>query len=263
MTQPALFLAHGTPMNALRGNSFTDDWRRFVAGRHPPRAIVVVSAHWETYGTFITAADHPRTIHDFSGFPHSLSEIQYPCPGLPELAHEIAHRSAGGIDTSVDWGLDHGAWSLLVHLFPEAKIPVLQLSLDKTKSAEDFVALGQSLRWLRDDAVLVIGSGNIVHNIQKWLRDPAGPFDWARAFDRAVANALENRDFDSLIDYPSLPGANLAVPTPEHYLPALVIAGLAAPSDRLQTTEYPPLSLENCSMRSFGFFPTTESSTDH
>ncbi|WP_372759077.1 dioxygenase [Litorivivens sp.] len=263
MTQPVLFLAHGTPMNALRGNQFTDDWRRFIADRHPPRAILVISAHWETFGTFITASDHPRTIHDFSGFPQSLSEIRYPCPGEPELANHICHHSSGDIEPNSDRGLDHGVWSILVHLFPNANIPVLQLSLDRGKSPAEFLALGRSLRWLRDDAVLVIGSGNMVHNIRQWMRDPGGPFDWARAFDRAATNALENRDFTALANYTTLPGAELAVPTPEHFLPALVIAGMSAPSDKLQMTEYPPISLENCSMRSFAFVSTSESTTRH
>lgn len=255
MTQPVLFLAHGNPMNALHSSPFSVDWRAFLADRHPPLAIVCVSAHWYTRGSFVTGNDNPRTLHDFSGFPQSLSDIHYRCPGAPELAAEICHRSGGDIDVAYDWGLDHGSWSLLVHLFPEADVPVLQLSLDRGKSPTELYRQGQSLQWLRDEGVLVIGSGNIVHNIQKWLRDPGGPFDWAQDFDTRIAAALQNDDSDSLIHYSRIPGADLAVPTPEHFLPLLVVAGLRRPTDTLNMTHYPPDSLENCSMRSLCLAP--------
>ncbi|HCS26358.1 MAG TPA: 4,5-DOPA dioxygenase extradiol [Spongiibacteraceae bacterium] len=250
MSQPALFLGHGTPMNALHSNTFTDDWRGFVKDRHPPRAILCISAHWCTRGSFVTANDYPKTIHDFSGFPQSLSQIHYPCPGAPELAAEISHRSAGEIDLSFDWGLDHGTWSLLVHLYPAADIPVVQLSIDISKSPESLFHTGRSLQWLRDEGVMVIGSGNIVHNIQQWLQHPDAPFEWAQQFDQAVAAALAAEDNKALIHYSSLPGADMAVPTPEHYLPLLAIAGLRRPADQLQMTSYPPATMEQCSMRS-------------
>lgn len=249
MSQPALFLAHGNPMNALHSNQFTDDWCRLAGGARP-KAIVCVSAHWYTRGSFITANERPATLHDFSGFPRALSEVRYPCPGSPALAAEICQRSAGIIQASLDWGLDHGTWSLLVHLYPDADIPVLQLSLDSAATPESLFQLGQSLQWLRDEEVMMIGSGNIVHNLQRWLHHPDGPFDWARDFDQAIAAALVERDDLALMQYSSLPGAELAVPTPEHFLPLLVIAGLRRPTDQLNMTNYPTNSMEYCSMRS-------------
>lgn len=250
MTQPALFLAHGNPMNALGANRFTDDWRSFIKGQHKPRAILCVSAHWCTRGHFVTANDYPKTIHDFSGFPQTLHEMKYPCPGAPELAAKISHRSAGNIDLSFDWGLDHGCWSLLVHLYPAADVPVLQLSIDTSESPEALFQLGESLQWLRDEGVIVIGSGNIAHNIQQWLHHPEAPFDWAREFDTAVADALTAVNNKTLIQFHTLPGAAMAVPTPEHFLPLLLIAGLRRPNDQLLMTNYPPDSMQNCSMRS-------------
>ncbi len=255
MSQPALFLAHGNPMNALRANRFTDDWRHFVKNRHPPRAILCVSAHWCTRGHFVTANDYPKTIHDFSGFPQTLHDIKYPCPGAPELAAEISHRSAGKIDLSFDWGLDHGCWSLLVHMYPTADIPVLQLSIDTGENPEALFQLGQSLQWLRDEGVMVIGSGNIAHNIKQWLQNPDGPYDWARDFDQAVADALTRNDSDALINYKALPGSEKSVPTAEHYLPLIFIAGLRRPDDVLEMTQHPANSLENCSMRSAALLP--------
>ena len=251
MSQPAVFLAHGSPMNALHKTPFVDDWQQFLPAT-APRAILCVSAHWETAGTFITANPAPPTIHDFSGFPRALYQLQYPCPGAPELAAHICERH-NNIQPSLDWGLDHGAWSLLLHLYPDADIPVLQLSLDKHSSPQQIVELGQSLQWLRDEGVLLLGSGNIVHNIQQWLQNPNGPFDWAQTFDEAVADALSQRDFKTIAHYPALPGANLAVPSAEHYLPLLFIAGASRRDDQLRMTNYPALSIEHCSMRSLSF----------
>ncbi|MFT5577059.1 MAG: 4,5-DOPA dioxygenase extradiol [Bermanella sp.] len=223
-------------MNALRANRYTDDWRRFIKGCHPPRAIVCISAHWCTRGHFVKANDYPKTLHDFSGFPQTLHELKYPCPGAPELAAKISHRSAGSIDLSFEWGLDHGCWSLLVHMYPAADIPVVQLSIDTRDSPEALFQLGQSLQWLRDESVMVIGSGNITHNIQQWLENPEGPCGWARDFDQAVADALSRNDSDALINYTELPGAEHSVPTPEHYLPLLAIAGLRRSDDALKMT---------------------------
>ncbi len=253
MTQPALFLAHGSPMNALHTNTYTQDWRKFIVNRRSPRAIVCISAHWETRGTFVTGNDQPPTLHDFRDFPASLYKIRYPCPGNPSLAAQISRRSAGKIEVAHDWGLDHGSWSLLVHLFPEARIPVLQISLDRDLSPKGFFELGQSLSWLRDEGVMLIGSGNIVHNIKQWLHDPKGPHDWAKSFDKAVAEALLQRNFQAITDYSKLPGAALSVPSAEHYVPLLCIAGAARTDDQLSMTNYPPLSLEHCSMRSLSF----------
>ncbi|MBB3046182.1 4,5-DOPA dioxygenase extradiol [Litorivivens lipolytica] len=257
MIQPALFLAHGNPLNALNNTPFVNDWRSFLP-KEKPLAILCVSAHWETLGTFVTANVAPKTIHDFSGFPPALYNIQYPCPGAPELAANICERSPE-IQPTLDWGLDHGSWSLLLHLYPDADIPVLQMSLDRQRSPQQIFELGRSLACLRDEGVLLMGSGNIVHNIRQWLQNPNGAFDWAESFDRAVSTALMQGDIESLINYQSLPEADMAVPSAEHYLPLLFVLGAAREGDQLNTTDYPPLSIEHCSMRSLGF--CTESTT--
>lgn len=250
-TMPALFLAHGTPMNALERNEFTDDWHRLAAGVPRPRAILCVSAHWCTRGTFVTANERPPTIHDFRGFPEELFAARYPCPGDPPLAEEIAGMiTTTTVRPTTEWGLDHGAWSVLVHLFPDADIPVLQLSLDLSRPADFHYSLGNELDALRDRRVLVIGSGNIVHNIGKWMRDPEGPFDWARDFDRTIARALAAGDDETLIHYQRAPGAAEAVPTAEHYLPLLYIAGMRRDGEAVSTSSFSPDSLGHCSMRS-------------
>ncbi len=249
--QPALFLAHGTPMNALAPNAFSEDWQRLCAGIERPRAILCISAHWCTRGTFVTANQQPPTIHDFGGFPQPLFDVRYPCPGDPALATSIAKQLAPTtIGLSNDWGLDHGSWSLLVHLFPEADIPVLQLSLDLTQAPRFHYELGKALGYLREEGVLVIGSGNIVHNIAKWIHNPGGPFDWAREFDQRIARALSEGDIDTVIDYHKLPHADDAVPTVEHYLPLLYIAAMQRPGEPLTMSDFAPESLEHCSMRS-------------
>jgi 4,5-DOPA dioxygenase extradiol len=222
MTMPVLFVGHGSPMNALEDNAFTAAWRA-VAGAIPrPRAILCVSAHWQTDGPHVTAMEHPRTIHDFYGFPPELFRVQYPAPGAPWLAERVvALGTAHGIATDSGWGLDHGTWSVLARMYPGADVPVVQLALDARRSPAEHVALARSLRPLRDEGVLLIGSGNIVHNLRlvRW-EDTA--YDWALEFDAKVAQRIEQQDDAALIDYRSLgPGAALAVPTDEHYLPLL------------------------------------------
>jgi 4,5-DOPA dioxygenase extradiol len=222
MTMPVLFVGHGSPMNALEDNAFTAAWRA-VAGAIPrPRAILCVSAHWQTDGPHVTAMEQPRTIHDFYGFPPELFRVQYPALGAPWLAERVvALGTAHGIATDSGWGLDHGTWSVLARMYPGADVPVVQLALDARRSPAEHVALARSLRPLRDEGVLLIGSGNIVHNLRlvRW-EDTA--YDWALEFDAKVAQRIEQQDDAALIDYRSLgPGAALAVPTDEHYLPLL------------------------------------------
>ena len=227
---PAAFLGHGTPMNALERNRFTEAWRTFGASVPRPRAILMVSAHWYVNATAVTAMARPRTIHDFFGFPQSLFDVQYPAPGLPELAEEVADFARPdhvGLDHD-GWGLDHGTWSVLVHAFPDADIPVVQLSINALKPPEWHVALGARLARLRESGVLLMGSGNVVHNLRAidWQQPDAG-FDWARRFDEHARQVLTERPGDAA----SLVGHRdyaMAAPTPEHFLPVLYIAGTAA-----------------------------------
>ena len=231
---PAAFLGHGSPMNALERNRFTGAWAAFGASVPRPRAILAVSAHWYVNATAVTAMTRPRTIHDFYGFPQALFDVQYPAPGLPDLVGEIAEEvKPDTVGADLDgWGIDHGTWSVLVHAFPEADIPVVQLSIDARRPPEWHLALGAKLARLRERGVLVLGSGNVVHNLRAidW-HQPDGGFDWARRFDERARELMRERphDIPSLVSHPDF---RLAVPTPEHFLPLLYIAGLAATSGR-------------------------------
>jgi 4,5-DOPA dioxygenase extradiol len=221
-------------MNALEKNRYTEAWRRFGASVPKPRAILVVSAHWYVNVTAVTAMARPRTIHDFYGFPRPLFEVEYPAPGDPKLAEEVAEIAKPthvGLDAD-GWGLDHGTWSVLVHAFPKADIPVVQLSIDARKRFEDHFDLGARLAPLRASGVLVIGSGNIVHNLRAidWSRSDAG-FDWAHRFDDAARAALLGRPSD-LAGLQSHGDFSRAVPTPDHFIPALYLAGLAGACGR-------------------------------
>ncbi|PJJ99180.1 4,5-DOPA dioxygenase extradiol [Lysobacteraceae bacterium NML91-0213] len=227
---PAAFLGHGSPMNALERNRFTEAWRAFGASVPRPRAILVVSAHWYINATAVTAMPRPRTIHDFYGFPPPLFEVQYPAPGLPELAEEVAEVAKPDyVGADVDgWGLDHGTWSVLVHAFPEADIPVVQLSINAQKPAEWHVAMGAKLAALRERGVLVVGSGNVVHNLgaMDW-KQPDAAFDWNTRFDEAAKQLLAERPGDAaaLLEHHDYARA---APTDEHFLPLLYLAGFAA-----------------------------------
>ena len=227
---PAAFLGHGSPMNALERNRFTEAWRAFGASVPRPRAILAVSAHWHVGALAVTAMPRPRTIHDFYGFPQALFDVQYPAPGLPELAEEVADAvSPDRVGADLDgWGLDHGTWGVLVHAFPAADIPVVQLSLDARKPLDWHLALGAKLAPLRDRGVLVVGSGNVVHNLRAidWRQPDAG-FDWARRFDEDARALMRERpqDIASLAGHRDY---RMAVPTDEHFLPLLYLAGLAA-----------------------------------
>ena len=229
-TMPAAFLGHGTPMNALDTNRYTESWRAFGAEVPRPRAILVVSAHWYINASAVTAMRQPKTIHDFYGFPDELFAVQYPAPGDPQLAEEIAGLvKPTWIGLDVDsWGIDHGTWSVLVHAFPNADIPVVQLSINATESFEYHVELGARLAPLRASGVLVVGSGNVVHNLHRIdPSKPDGAFDWARSFDDAAAEIMTNAPADvaKLQDHSAF---GLAAPTPDHFIPLLYLAGLAA-----------------------------------
>jgi 4,5-DOPA dioxygenase extradiol len=231
---PAAFLGHGSPMNALERNRYSDAWRAFGAAVPRPRAILVVSAHWYIGATAVTAMARPRTIHDFYGFPQALFDVRYAAPGLPELANEIAgivEPEQVGADHD-SWGLDHGAWSVLVHAFPKADVPVVQLSINALQPPAYHFAMGRKLAALRERGVLVLGSGNVVHNLRAidWKQPDAG-FDWARRFDEHTRQVMTERPGDvlELFDHPDF---RMAVPTDEHFLPLLYIAGIAAASGR-------------------------------
>ena len=231
---PAAFLGHGNPMNALETNRYTAAWRAFGASIPTPRGILVVSAHWYVQIAAVTAMPRPRTIHDFYGFPRRLFEVEYPAPGDPELAQEVAELAKPthvGLDHD-GWGLDHGAWSVLTHAFPDAEIPVVQLAIDARQGFEHHLELGARLAPLRRRGVLVVASGNIVHNLRAidWEHPDLG-FDWARRFDDAAREVLTGQpgDVPALRHHPDF---TAAVPTPDHFLPLLYLAGLAAAAGR-------------------------------
>ena len=226
---PALFVGHGNPMNALEDNAYTRGWRVIGQSIPRPRAVVCVSAHWYIEGTRVTAMEHPRTIHDFGGFPRQLYEVRYPAPGDPVLAARVAEllKPTDVIQDDESWGLDHGAWSVLAHLLPDANVPVIQLSIDENVSASTHYELGRRLSALREEGVVILGSGNMVHNLHAyaWGRHGVEPFDWAQRFETEARRLLVTREHQPLIDYESMgPDAKLSIPTPEHYLPLLYVA---------------------------------------
>jgi 4,5-DOPA dioxygenase extradiol len=227
---PALFIGHGSPMNTLERNGYTNVWRAMGARLPRPRALLVVSAHWYFGATAVTAMARPRTIHDFYGFPQALFDFEYPAPGAPELAEEVAEAVKPawcGLDRD-QWGLDHGAWSVLAHLYPEADVPVVQLSINALKPLVYHLELGAKLAALRARGIMVLASGNIVHNLGRiqWNR-PDAAFDWAERFDDAVARQLGEAPGDilRLAEHPDYPAA---VPTPDHFIPLLYVAAMAA-----------------------------------
>jgi 4,5-DOPA dioxygenase extradiol len=232
---PAIFFGHGNPMNAVTTNSYTEAWAAIGASIPRPKAILCVSAHWYIHGTFVTAMNAPRTIHDFGGFPRALYEVEYPAPGAPDLARRVGELlEPVGVGLSHEWGLDHGTWSVLCHVYAKADIPVVQLSIDETRPPEFHYQIGKLLQPLRDEGVLVIGSGNMIHNLHSyaWGKQDVEPFDWAVRFETLARRLLLAGDDAPLVDYEALGrDALLAAPTPDHYLPLLYVLGLRHEDD--------------------------------
>lgn len=240
---PAIFFGHGNPMNALQYNDWTEAWAAIGKAIPRPRAVLCVSAHWYLPATLVTAAAEPRTIHDFGGFPRELYEVQYRAPGSPEFAQRVRELLAPlNVELDHSWGLDHGTWSVLRHVYPSADVPVVQLSIDETQPPSFHFELGERLAPLRDEQVLIMGSGNLVHNLHTyaWGRHTPQPYDWAVRFEQrakelmtsAATTAPAASGFNELINYESLGrDALLAIPTPDHYLPLLYILGAKRPHD--------------------------------
>jgi 4,5-DOPA dioxygenase extradiol len=222
-------------MNALSDNAWTMAWNAIGREVPNPKAILCVSAHWYIPSVAVTAMHHPRTIHDFGGFPRELFEVEYPAPGSPELAGRVSDLlGANVVADEINWGLDHGTWSVLCHVFPEADIPVVQLSINENEPARFHYELAGKLSPLRDEGVLVIGSGNLVHNLHTyaWGKHDVEPFDWALRFEEEARSLVSSGDFDRLVDYESLGrDAQLSIPTPDHYLPLLYTLALKRESD--------------------------------
>lgn len=233
---PVLFLGHGSPMNAIEENEFVTGFRNIGKAIQKPTAILCISAHWETKGSFVTAMEHPPTIHDFGGFPQALFDVQYPAPGSPALAKETqALVKTTRVALDQQWGLDHGAWSVIKHLYPAADIPVIQMSLDYTCTPQQHFDLAKELAALRKKGVLIVGSGNMVHNLRviDW-RNPNGGYDWAVAAGNTMKKLIAGNDYQPLIKYSSLgKEVALSVPTPEHYLPLLYTLALKEEGEAL------------------------------
>ena len=234
---PALFVGHGNPMNAIGNNAYTAAWRQIGESLPKAKAILSISAHWYVPFTGITVNDTPRTIHDFGGFPKELFQVQYPAAGNPELGRRI-QELLGPMEVKLDesWGLDHGTWSVLCHIYPDADIPVIQLSIDETKAATVHHEIGKKLSALRDEGVLIFGSGNLVHNLHTyaWGRHMLEPYDWASRFESQVKELILSNKYEPLAHYETLgPDAELAVPTPEHYLPLLYVLGARREDDAI------------------------------
>lgn len=237
-TMPAIFVGHGSPMNAIEKNAMTETWKKIGENLPKPTAILCISAHWLSRGTFTTAMENPKTIHDFYGFPKALEQVEYPAAGSPELAIGVADLLAPlhvGQDNE-EWGLDHGSWSVLRHIYPNADIPVIEMSIDYTQSMQWHYELGTQLQALRQKGVLLIGSGNIVHNLRMvdW-HEPNGGYDWAKIGDEKLRNLISNGNIDTLANYQFLgKEVNLCIPTPDHYIPMLYTLGLKTEKDDIQ-----------------------------
>ena len=251
---PAAFIGHGSPMNALERNVYTEAWRELGASIPRPTAILAISAHWYVNAIAVTAMPNPRTIYDFSGFPSELSRFSYPVAGSPDLAHRVTELLHGRdvIEDHSQWGIDHGTWSVLCHVFPNADIPVVQLSIDARLSPQEHVELGRMLAPLRDEGVFIVGSGNVVHHLGRisWGREGFGE-PWAIEFDKAVKDLAEGANPGRVIEALDRPDANLSVPTPEHFLPVAYIAGLAEAAGAPLRTFVAGCEMGSLSMRSF------------
>lgn len=254
MKSPVLFIGHGSPMNTLEKNRYTQGWRALGDALPRPRAILMVSAHWFFGATAVTAMRRPRTIHDFYGFPQALFDFQYPASGAPDVAQEIVEAVKPewvGLDRD-QWGLDHGAWSVLAHLYPEADIPIVQLSINASKPLDYHLHLAARLAPLRDRGVMIVGSGNVVHNLAKvqWNR-PDAAFDWAKRFDDAAAEQMA-RDPGAILKLTEHPDYALAVPTLDHFIPLLYTAGLAAAGEGRSEALLRGYSMGSLSMTCYG-----------
>lgn len=226
-TLPAIFFGHGNPMNALLDNRYTEAWRQIGGKLIRPKAILSISAHWYVPETGVTISTSPRTIHDFGGFPRELYQVQYPAPGDPDLARRV-QKMLAPLEVRLDnsWGLDHGTWSVLRHVYPDADIPIVQLSIDETQPASFHFEIGRKLAPLRNEGVLIVGSGNLVHNLHTyaWGRHTTDAYDWAVRFETEAKQMMMSGEYKSLVDYERLgPEAMLSIPTPDHYLPMLYI----------------------------------------
>jgi len=232
---PVLFVGHGSPTNAIEDNEFSRSWTEMAKSLPKPKAILCVSAHWETLGTQVTAVESPRTIHDFWGFATELYQLRYPAPGSPSLAALVQQTVPGvAIQLDQDWGLDHGTWSVLHRMYPDADVPVVQLSLDRSQGAHYHYQLGKELAPLRDKGILIVGSGNMVHNLGRIVwQDTA--FDWAAQFDAQLKELILSGDHVALVHYQTLGhAAHLSIPTNEHYLPLLYVLALQAQGEQIR-----------------------------
>ncbi len=236
---PVLFVGHGSPMNGIEDNIFSNQWKELAKQIPVPSAVIVVSAHWLTHGTHVTAMEFPKTIHDFGGFPQELFEVQYPAPGSPELAKEAAGLiHSADVELNHEWGLDHGTWTVVRHMYPDANIPVLQLSIDYYKPLQYHYNLAKELYELRKKGVLIIGSGNMVHNLRlvAWdkINEPEYAFNWADEMNAVFKKNIIGGNHEALIDYEKLGNAaKLAIPTPDHYLPLIYTLGLQTANDEI------------------------------
>ena len=226
---PAIFFGHGNPMNAIQTNGYTEAWQRIGQQTPRPRAILSISAHWFVEGTGVTVSTAPRTIHDFGGFPRELYQVQYPAPGDPVLARRVQQMLAPlPVILDDSWGLDHGTWSVLRHVYPDADVPIVQLSIDETQPAAVHFEIGRKLAPLRDEGVLIVGSGNLVHNLHAyaWGRHMPDPYDWAVLFETEAKQMMVAGEYKPLIEYEKLGReALMSIPTPDHYLPLLYVIG--------------------------------------
>jgi 4,5-DOPA dioxygenase extradiol len=253
-TMPVLFIGHGSPMNAIEHNAYTQRLNKLGKELPIPKAILVVSAHWQTRGTYVHVSPAPKTIHDFGGFPQALFDVQYPAPGAPELAKLVSSEiTSTKVLHDTEWGLDHGAWAVLKQIYPEANIPVFQMSLDFAQGPDYHYKLAQQLQSFRNKGVLILGSGNIVHNLRvlDWNHPNNMAFDWAQEFDTNVKKYLDTRNHSPLVAYEKMgKSALLSVPTNEHYLPMLYAAALQQPKDEIHYL-YEEMQMGSISMRSF------------
>jgi 4,5-DOPA dioxygenase extradiol len=236
-TMPVIFFGHGNPMNAIHDNAYTQGWAEIGRTVPRPKAVLCVSAHWYIPGVAVTATERPRTIHDFGGFPRELFEVQYPAPGSPRLAERVIELLGDNVlKDDGQWGLDHGTWSVLCHLFPQADVPVVQLSINEAEPAPFHYQLAQRLGPLRNEGILVIGSGNLVHNLHTyaWGKKDVEPFDWAVRFEEAARNLIATGEHAPLVAYEEMGSdAMRSAPTPDHYLPLLYVLALQRPGDEV------------------------------